>query len=154
MNFIRQSIDLSDLPAAIFSVGGVHFREFPGKQQGLVSAGASVLNHVWERDTDALMRRTANRPLPTGRTDPDGALFFGVVLGVLPAGGRGTIWHLILPAFTLGYFTSAAILRLTRSAMLEEGLRNPVRQRIAAYTPRRPRHPFALRRGPHRAHRH
>src|SRR4030095_13789473 len=46
-------------------------------------------------------------------------LFFGVVLGVLPAGGRGCIWHLILPAFTLGYFTSAAILRLTRSAMLE-----------------------------------
>jgi peptide/nickel transport system permease protein len=46
-------------------------------------------------------------------------LFFGVVLGVLPAGGRGTIWHLVLPAFTLGYFTSAAILRLTRSAMLE-----------------------------------
>jgi peptide/nickel transport system permease protein len=46
-------------------------------------------------------------------------LFFGVVLGVLPAGGRGTIWHLILPAFTLGYFTSAAILRLMRSAMLE-----------------------------------
>jgi len=46
-------------------------------------------------------------------------LFFGVVLGVLPAGGRGGIEHLILPAFTLGYFTSAAILRLTRSAMLE-----------------------------------
>lgn len=49
---------------------------------GLVSAGASVLNHVLERDTDALMQRTANRPLPTGRTDPDGALFFGVVLAV------------------------------------------------------------------------
>jgi peptide/nickel transport system permease protein len=46
-------------------------------------------------------------------------LFFGVVLGVLPAGGRGGIAHLILPAFTLGYFTSAAILRLTRSAMLD-----------------------------------
>src|SRR5262245_45653803 len=46
-------------------------------------------------------------------------LFFGVVLGLLPAGGRGGISHLILPAFTLGYFTSAAILRLTRSAMLE-----------------------------------
>src|SRR5215831_13997851 len=42
-------------------------------------------------------------------------LFFGVVLGVLPAGGRGGLLHLILPAFTLGYFTSAAILRLTRS---------------------------------------
>ncbi len=46
-------------------------------------------------------------------------LFFGVMLGVLPAGGRGDFRHLILPAFTLGYFTSAAILRLTRSAMLE-----------------------------------
>jgi peptide/nickel transport system permease protein len=46
-------------------------------------------------------------------------LLFGVVLGVLPAGGRGGLSHLILPAFTLGYFTSAAILRLTRSSMLE-----------------------------------
>src|SRR5262245_46705143 len=46
-------------------------------------------------------------------------LLFGVALGVLPAGGRGGISHLILPAFTLGYFTSAAILRLTRSSMLE-----------------------------------
>jgi peptide/nickel transport system permease protein len=46
-------------------------------------------------------------------------LVFGVMLGVLPAGGRGGIQHIILPAFTLGYFTSAAILRLTRSAMLE-----------------------------------
>ena len=46
-------------------------------------------------------------------------LFFAVLLGVLPAGGRGGLAHLILPAFTLGYFTSAAILRLTRSSMLE-----------------------------------
>src|SRR5919204_5050189 len=46
-------------------------------------------------------------------------LLFGVVLGVVPAGGRGGLQHLLLPAFTLGYFTSAAILRLTRSSMLE-----------------------------------
>ena len=46
-------------------------------------------------------------------------LLFAVMLGVLPAGGRGGLQHIILPAFTLGYFTSAAILRLTRSAMLE-----------------------------------
>jgi peptide/nickel transport system permease protein len=46
-------------------------------------------------------------------------LLFGVLLRFLPAGGRGGVEHLILPAFTLGYFTSAAILRLTRSAMLE-----------------------------------
>lgn len=48
----------------------------------LVSAGASVLNHVLERETDALMQRTAGRPLPTGRMDPDVALLFGVALGV------------------------------------------------------------------------
>lgn len=53
---------------------------------GLVSAGASVLNHVLERDTDALMTRTANRPLPTGRMDPDTALLFGVVLSILGLG--------------------------------------------------------------------
>jgi peptide/nickel transport system permease protein len=46
-------------------------------------------------------------------------LLFGVILGILPAGGRGGIQHLLLPAFTLGYFTSAAIMRLTRSSMLE-----------------------------------
>jgi protoheme IX farnesyltransferase len=49
---------------------------------GLVSGGASVLNHVLERETDALMQRTANRPLPTGRMDPDLALLFGVAVGV------------------------------------------------------------------------
>jgi len=49
---------------------------------GLVSAGGSALNHVLERDTDALMRRTAARPLPAGRLDPDAALLLGVGLGV------------------------------------------------------------------------
>ncbi len=49
---------------------------------GLVSGGASVLNHVIERETDALMQRTANRPLPTGRMDPDVALLFGVAVAV------------------------------------------------------------------------
>jgi protoheme IX farnesyltransferase len=47
---------------------------------GLLSAGSSALNHLWERETDALMRRTANRPLPSGRLEPDRALRFGVVL--------------------------------------------------------------------------
>jgi heme o synthase len=49
---------------------------------GLVAAGASALNHVLERDTDALMHRTAARPLPAGRMDPDLALLFGVALSV------------------------------------------------------------------------
>ncbi len=49
---------------------------------GLVAAGGSTLNHVLERDTDALMRRTAKRPLPSGRLDPDLALLFGVAISV------------------------------------------------------------------------
>ncbi len=34
---------------------------------GLVSSGAAAMNEVLERECDALMRRTANRPLPAGR---------------------------------------------------------------------------------------
>lgn len=49
---------------------------------GLVAAGSAALNHVLERDLDALMERTADRPLPTGRMDPDTALLFGVGLAV------------------------------------------------------------------------
>jgi peptide/nickel transport system permease protein len=44
---------------------------------------------------------------------------FGVLLGWLPTSGKGGISHLILPAFTLGYSSSAALMRLTRSSMLE-----------------------------------
>lgn len=46
-------------------------------------------------------------------------LVFGVHLGWLPAGGRGTVWHVILPAITTGWFAVAGIMRLTRSSMLE-----------------------------------
>ncbi len=49
---------------------------------GLVSAGSSVLNQVIERTADAKMRRTANRPLPSGRINVDGALFYGVALSL------------------------------------------------------------------------
>jgi protoheme IX farnesyltransferase len=50
---------------------------------GLVAAGASVLNQVLERDTDARMRRTADRPLPSGRLHPDVALAAGVALSLV-----------------------------------------------------------------------
>ncbi len=49
---------------------------------GLVAAAAGVLNEVVERDADAKMRRTADRPIPAGRIDPDAALGFGVALAV------------------------------------------------------------------------
>ena len=40
----------------------------------LTAAGASVLNQYVERDLDAKMPRTANRPLPAGRVSPVEAL--------------------------------------------------------------------------------
>ena len=46
-------------------------------------------------------------------------LVFSVRLSLLPSSGRGTLEHLILPAITLGLFTTARITRLTRSGMLE-----------------------------------
>ena len=49
---------------------------------GLVAAGASTLNMVLEQRTDALMRRTQNRPLPAGRLRPFEALAWGAVLTI------------------------------------------------------------------------
>jgi heme o synthase len=46
----------------------------------LVSAGASALNQVWERETDARMDRTRNRPVPAGRITPADARNFGLAL--------------------------------------------------------------------------
>ena len=50
----------------------------------LVAGGAAVLNQVYERDTDALMRRTRMRPLPDGRVAPGDAAIYG---GALAVGG-------------------------------------------------------------------
>ena len=46
-------------------------------------------------------------------------LFFSVYLEWLPSSGSGTVWHLLMPAFALGWFFAAAHMRMTRSSMLE-----------------------------------
>jgi len=48
----------------------------------LAAASANTLNAYLERDKDALMERTRERPLPAGRIAPPAALRFGLVLGV------------------------------------------------------------------------
>jgi protoheme IX farnesyltransferase len=48
----------------------------------LVAGGAAVLNQLYERDTDALMRRTRLRPLPAGRLTPGDAQIFGLALSI------------------------------------------------------------------------
>jgi len=48
----------------------------------LVAGGAAALNQVYERDTDALMKRTRMRPLPNGRVSSSEARVFGSVLAI------------------------------------------------------------------------
>jgi len=52
----------------------------------LVASGASALNMVLERDTDARMRRTRGRPLPAGRLHVGEAVWFGLALTALGVG--------------------------------------------------------------------
>ena len=54
-------------------------------------------------------------------------LLFSVQFNVLPSSGRGGLEHLILPAITLGLFTTARITRLTRSGMLEVLIQDYIR---------------------------
>jgi heme o synthase len=55
-----------------------------------LGAGASgALNQYYEADVDAKMQRTANRPLPDGRMDPQSALHFGVGLASFSVGIMG-----------------------------------------------------------------
>ena len=74
----------------------------------LIAAGTSALNHYIERDTDALMRRTASRPLPSGQLSPREALAFGLSLLVI-----GTLYLALATnalATLLGILTSVSYL--------------------------------------------
>ncbi len=48
----------------------------------LSAGGAGAVNHYWDRDIDARMRRTADRPIPSGRVSPAAAVRFGIALQV------------------------------------------------------------------------
>ncbi|HEX8680102.1 MAG TPA: heme o synthase [Chthoniobacterales bacterium] len=48
----------------------------------LAAWGAAALNQWWERQLDALMHRTRERPLPAGRMSPRNALLLGALLSV------------------------------------------------------------------------
>lgn len=50
---------------------------------GLLASGLGTLNQFMERDLDVLMRRTADRPLPTHRLQPFEALWFGLTLTII-----------------------------------------------------------------------
>jgi protoheme IX farnesyltransferase len=49
----------------------------------LSAGGAGAVNHYYDRDIDAQMKRTATRPIPAGRITPRFALVYGLVLAAL-----------------------------------------------------------------------
>jgi protoheme IX farnesyltransferase len=78
----------------------------------LVAAGTSALNHYVERVSDAFMRRTASRPLPSGQLRPIEAALFGAALVVagtaylaFTAGILASLLGLVTCASYLGIYT-------------------------------------------------
>lgn len=85
----------------------------------LASGGAGSLNHVVERDVDALMHRTRDRPIPTGRIAPMHGLAYGLGLAI---SGVGTLAWVANPA--------TAFLALATIA-LYVGVYTPLKRRTA-----------------------
>lgn len=77
---------------------------------GLLASGTAALNQWYEREADSRMRRTARRPLPSGRISPRGALLFGLALS---AAGFVELWlGANLLAALIGAFTLLSYLCL------------------------------------------
>ena len=80
----------------------------------LCASCAAVLNQLMERDYDALMKRTRNRPLPAARIAPREALVLGIALGVVGVAYLAIVVNaltallgLITVAWYLGLYTPA-----------------------------------------------
>jgi heme o synthase len=61
----------------------------------LVAGGAAVLNQVYERETDRLMRRTRTRPLPDGRVTSSEAAVFGTALSAVGLSLLAVFTHIV-----------------------------------------------------------
>ncbi|MDR3476008.1 MAG: heme o synthase [Devosia sp.] len=84
-----------------------------------IGAGASgALNMWYDSDIDAVMSRTLNRPIPSGRVERDDALIMGVVLSAFSVGilGLAANWlAAALLAFTIFFYAVIYTMWLKRS---------------------------------------
>jgi len=60
----------------------------------LAISGSTILNMVYDREIDAKMKRTANRPIPSGQVSAREALLVGLVLSCLGVGGAFVLFPL------------------------------------------------------------
>jgi heme o synthase len=67
----------------------------------LSAGGAAAVNHYWDRDIDAAMKRTAGRPVPSGRVAPRAALWFGLALQALSFALLATAVNLLAAVLAL-----------------------------------------------------
>ena len=83
-----------------------------------IGAGAAgALNMAYEADVDAIMTRTADRPIPQGRIAPGEALGFGGLLAVFSVGIMGLMVNLVaaaLLAFTIFFYAVVYTMWLKR----------------------------------------
>lgn len=86
-----------------------------------IAAGASAAINMWyDRDIDAIMKRTQQRPIITGRVEPDEALSFGVIAGVLSVLLMALCVNIVsaaLLAFTILYYVFIYTMWLKRSSI-------------------------------------
>ncbi len=80
----------------------------------LCAGGAAALNQWWERDLDALMKRTRSRPLPAQRMQPLDALLFGLIFSVA---GIAILWLFTNPRAAFLAFATIAIYILVYTPM-------------------------------------
>ncbi len=70
----------------------------------LSAGGAGAVNHWYDRDIDAQMARTADRPVPSGRVAPLSALLFGIGLAILSFALLATAVNLLSAVLALSGF--------------------------------------------------
>ena len=70
----------------------------------LSAGGAGAVNHYWDRDLDARMKRTADRPIPSGRVAPRSALAFGISLAAASFLLMSLTLNLLAACLALGGF--------------------------------------------------
>src|SRR2546425_7007932 len=107
---------LSRLPASLLlASAAMTFSLLVGIPTGIIAAVR--VNQWW--DSAGKLFALLGLSLPSFWVGLVMILFFSVYLGWLPSSGSGSVAHLIMPAFALGWYFAAAHMRLTRSAMLE-----------------------------------
>ena len=88
----------------------------------VVAFGSSAVNQWFERDTDGRMRRTMNRPLPSGRIAPSEVLLFGLAAGIL-----GSLYLAIMVNIQTALLTAMTF-------VLYAGLYTPLKRRTSLCT--------------------